>query len=295
MKILLKTNKSLVLTRNQRIYQRESLTNIFDIYIPKELGDYDLSLFTATLKWVDAGNIVHLEILESVDSDKENYLRFVLPLNTQFTRLAGDNTIKLSLIWNNEEDGRTYTIESSELVIPILPQNDYFAYMPADQLSSIDQRIASLQTETDKLAVMANDINTTMPTDLELNDQKLQLRSQEGKLLGDGVEISVGFSEVDGLRDGIVSLDDVTEDGSTSDPLARAVDLKLTEDTLQLLSETGKTIGNGVKILIIPNEGDLNPDGIVDIGDLPETSPLPSDDYNEPDGINDGLLDLGSI
>lgn len=289
LKILFKTNKALVVSNSMRIYQNENLANKLVFYIPRIWFDYDLSDFNVVMKWVNSGNKAYAEVLERAEeSNKEGYLMYTLPLDTKFTQFAGDNIIKLTMTQFNEEDNRTYTIDSSELKIPILAQNDYFAYTPDIAFTSIDNKIMQLQAQADELATVTANIPDIMPKDIELNDQKLQLVSDTGKLLGNGVEISVGIDEVDGSRDAIVDLSDVTEDGSTTDPNARAVDLKLTDDLLQLLSETGKTIGNGVKILIMPDEGDSMADGITDMNDLQEEV-LPNNDNS------DGIWDLGSL
>ncbi len=296
LKILFKPNKTLVITRDMRIYQNENLANKLVIYIPKEWSDYQLVNFNIIMKWLNSGNKAYAEALTiEEESDREGYLLCTLPLDTKFTQFAGNNIIKLTMTWFNEEDGRTYTIESSELQIPILAQNDYFAYTADSAFASIDNKIAALQAETDKLAAITADIPTSVPTDLELNDQKLQLVNSEGGLMGDGVQISTAIDEQDGVSDAIVDLSDVSEDGSTSDTSAKAVDLKLTDDLLQLLTETGKTMGNGVKILVVPDEGDSDSDGIHDLSgsETPDT-PVPSGNP-EGDNFEDGIIDLNDI
>lgn len=293
LKLLMKSNKALVITKPQRLYQRETMSNQMCIYIPHELSDYDMSKFLPNFKWINAANIVHVELLEPEESDKEGYLKYVLPLTTQFTALAGDNTAKLTLIWQNEDDGRTYTIESSELVIPILPQNDYFAYVADKDLSSIDQRLALLKTEADQLSAITAELPTKMPKDLELNGQTLKLVNEEGALMGEGVGISTAIPELDSENDAIISLDDISDDGSALSPTARAADLKLTEDLLQLQTETGMTMGEGVKIIVVPPDKDGHNDGIYSLDD-DEEPPIPPDPDENPehDDEFDGIITL---
>ncbi len=295
LKLLMKSNKALVVTKPQRLYQRETMSNQMCIYIPHELSDYDMEKFLATFRWVDPGNIVHMEILEAEESEKENYLKYVLPVDTKFTALAGENTVKLSLIWHNEDDGRTYTIESSELKIPILAQNDYFAYVTDKDLSSIDQRLAMLQTEAHQLSEITAELPTKMAKDLELNGQTLQLVNQEGSLMGEGVGISTAIDDLDSEHDAIISLDDISDDGSAISPTARAADLKLTDDLLQLQTETGKTIGDGVKIIVVPPDKDGHNDGIYDLDDDGgQPSPTPGGNP-EGDSEEDSMVDLGDL
>lgn len=99
--------------------------------------------------------------------------------------------------------------------------------------------------------------------------------------------------EPDGSSDAIVNLDDITDDGSTIDPQARAADLKLTEDLLQLLSDTGKTIGGGVKILVVPPEGDSSSDGQIDL-DTQGEEPIPPGNPEHDDGY-DGQINLDDL
>ena len=265
LKLLMKSNKALVITKPQRLYQRETMSNQMCIYIPHELSDYDMSKFMPNFKWINAANIVHVELLEAEESDKEGYLKYVLPLDTQFTALAGDNTAKLTLIWQNED------------------------------LSSIDQRLALLKTEADQLSAITAELPTKMAKDLELNGQTLKLVNEEGALMGEGVSVVTGIDEPDGLADAIVSLDDISDDGSTTNPQARAADLQLTADLLQLLSDTGKTMGDGVKILVVPPEGDSSSDGQIDLETQGDEPPIIPEGNPEGDDTQDGQYNLDDL
>lgn len=269
LKILFKSqSKALVIVHDMRIYQNENLANKMVIRLPKEWYDYDLSLFTVSLYWVNAGNKAYVEMLEPSDElEKDGYLTYTLPLDSKFTQIAGENTIKLTMTWFNEEDNRSYKIESGELKIPILAQNEYFAYVPDTAFTSLNQKIEELKNIADQLSVTTENIPNTIPKDLEINDQVLQMVDSNGALMGEGVGISTAIEDVDIHRDAIIDLNTVRDDaeGPTSDSNI-ATDLTLNADLLQLLNENGSTMGNGVRIVVVPPDTqDSVNDGIYDL------------------------------
>lgn len=274
LKLLMTPKKALICTREQRIFQRESNVDLLCIYVPVEYDSYDLTQFTASLGYVDAGGNIHTEILEQVESEKEKYMKYVLPITSQFTYVAGDTQLWLTLTNTDPDTQRNYVIKSTKLTITILQQSDYYAYVDESSLASIDRRILELKSISDELAQTTENIPASMPADLELSSQRLQLKNEEGKLLGKGVEISDGGYDGDGDYDGIVDLSetdidyDPSEDEDT-DPTDQDPDSR--DDGLIDLDELNKN-----------DESDFSGD----TGDSEE---------EDPDNIGDGIIDLGSL
>lgn len=189
LKILFKNNKSLAITHDQRIYQRESNVDLLYFYIPETWNDISLQGYTVSVEYIDPANIAHVEILNIGESDKEGYLLFTLPLESKFTYMAGEVTLKLSISNYDQAEEKTYTLKSGELKLTILPLRDYFVYVSDESLSTLDNKILELKTMADELAAVTEQLPTTMPSDLELTDTLLQLTNSEGQAIGNGVEL----------------------------------------------------------------------------------------------------------
>lgn len=213
-------NKDLVVTVPCKIYQRQSLVDNMQILVYATYEDYDLTKFTATLDYIDAANVAHTEILEAPDEDlyKDVYIRYVLPVDSKFTYMAGKITMKLTLSWNDVETNKKYILRSGELELEILPLNDYFAYVDIDSLNTLDNKIMTLQTETEKLAHMAEIYQESVPTDLSVNEDSVLQLVVNGEVIGQGVSVASVNLDTDGTVDGILDLETATDSGVPQPP-----------------------------------------------------------------------------
>lgn len=206
------SDKSLVMTVQSKLYQRQSLVDTMQILIPATYDDMDLTVFTGTIEYIDPGNVAHMEIL-TADEDlyKDTFIRYTLPLDSMFTRIAGTVTMKVTLTYNDESTMKKYVLKTGEIEIEIAEINDYFAFVDEDSLTAIDNRIMHLQTEADKLAAAAEIYAEDKVDDLVLEDDILHV-SANGKALGNGVEILVNPEDDDSNpEDGQINLDDYEE------------------------------------------------------------------------------------
>ena len=156
MVILFKSNKDLVITSKATIIQKENLADKLNIYVPVVYDDNDMSLFTPTLFYKDGGNEVHSEELVAAESDKENYLKYTLPVTTTMTQKAG--TVELWIVFNASVDvgsGSVSEIEihSSSTSFVIEEWNEYVI---ADSLANATSKIESLESE---IASLKNQIS----------------------------------------------------------------------------------------------------------------------------------------
>lgn len=206
------SDKSLVMTVQSKLYQRQSLVDTMQILIPATYDDMDLTVFNGTIEYIDPGNVAHMEIL-TADEDlyKDAFIRYTLPLDSMFTRIAGTVTMKVTLTYNDESTMKKYVLKTGEIEIEIAEINDYFAFVNDSSLDAIDNRIMHLQTEADKLAAAAEIYAEDKVDDLVLEDDILHV-SANGKALGNGVEILVNPEDDDSdPEDGQINLDDYQE------------------------------------------------------------------------------------
>ena len=210
MVILMKNDKSLVITVPSRLYQKERVVDVISWYIPQSYQDIDLSSFTVTLYYTTQTNDAYTEILVAQESDKEGFLLYKLPVDTKFTASAGDIVLELSLTWLDEDAGIQYVLHSSTLTVNIMKWSDFFAFYPDDSLSKIDQKILELQNETERLKSVADELELTVPDDLIIEEDILHL-SKNGQAMSEGVEILVpgDKDDEDQAHDGVIDLDDI--------------------------------------------------------------------------------------
>lgn len=216
------SDKSLVITQKARLYQRQSLVDNMQILVPSTYGEQDLTKYTATIEYIDPANIAHSEILiADTELYMDKFVRYVMPLDSKMTYMAGNILMKLTLTYFDEAEEKTYVLKTGELEIEILKLNDYFAYADEASLSTIDNKILALQAETDKLAVLAETYAENQIDDLALTGSLLQV-SAKGVPKGEGVEIPTGWTDdQDGSEDGVIDVD--VNNNSISDDNAVSV------------------------------------------------------------------------
>lgn len=221
MVILMKRqDKSLVITKNAKIYQKENAVDALVIYVPQTYEEdeqaIDLSDYTATMYYTTQTNDAFTEILEKQESDKDDYLMYRLPVTTRFTASAGTVTLELAFIQKDEEAEITHVLHSGQLKIQISSWDDYYKFIPEDSLSSIDKRIAILDAETRRLQLET-------PDDLIIEEDVLHLakmNEETGELepMANGVEILIPGDEdhEDSDHDGVIDIDDLPDSASSS-------------------------------------------------------------------------------
>lgn len=219
MVILMKGDKELVCSKLSRIYQKENLVDRLIFYIPETYDEtVDLTTTTAVMYYKNQGNEANMEILTKLEiSDKDGYMMFTLPVTTKFTRFAGDVVLHLSFMQNFEETDEKEVLHTSELTINILSYEDYFAYVPNDALTAIDNKILELDSKADKIQAAAEQLDLKTPNELLLEEDMLYLAKDEEKL-SSGLEILVpgDKDDEDKDHDGVIDIDDLPDNASLS-------------------------------------------------------------------------------
>ena len=204
MVILMKSNKTLVLSKPSKLYQKENAVDNITIYVPQEYEKYDLSYFTGMMYYTDPGNVAHSEALISEESDKEGFLKFKLPVTTKITAIAGTISLYLSFVHADLDAGIKFVLKTSNLDITVETWDDYFHYVSDESLSAIDDKIAELDTKIAEIKAIAE---TTVPDDLSLTDEGHLSLTVDGANIGEGVNIVLTSEEEDGVDDGLIDFD----------------------------------------------------------------------------------------
>lgn len=209
--ILFKNTKDLIITHYSRIYQGEANVDTMKIYCPETYDDLDLTTYTATLSYLNPNNTAITEVLETVESDKEGYIEYNLPTDSDYTNVVGINQTQLILTYYDEADETSHVLKSGVLNVEVLPKIDYFAYTDDDKLDSLANYMLHLQAIADAIVSGEGSLED-MPTDLTIDESVLKLIKRTGATIGNGVKVLESEQDSDEVLDGIVDLSKLTID-----------------------------------------------------------------------------------
>lgn len=204
MVILMKSNKTLVLSKPSKLYQKENAVDNIIIYVPEQYEEFELKDFVGSMYYTDPGNVAYSEALVPVESDKEGFLEFKLPVTTKITNVAGVVSLYLSFVHTDLDAGKTYVLKTSNLDLTVEQWDDYFKYISDESLSAIDNKIAELDTKIAEIKAIAD---TEIPDDLSITTQGHLQLTVDGSTIGEGVDIVVTSEDDDGKDDGVLDLD----------------------------------------------------------------------------------------
>lgn len=193
--IVMRDDKSLRTTQKTTLYQREKLVDKIEFLFPSTYNDVDLSDFTITLKYVDQGNVAHMEILtKDKELYKDYYIRCTLPVDTNLTQFSGDIIIRLTLSKVDLLTKTQYVLHTNETTITILPLSDYYAFVTDETLEYIDQVVATLDTKIEALNKISEVYDSEKADNITYEDNKIQLTAN-GQKIGDYITIAEGTGE----------------------------------------------------------------------------------------------------
>lgn len=154
--IVMNQDKSLSQTEVTTLYQGENLVDKIRFLIPLKYGDLDLSEFSSKLKYIDQGNVIHLEGLElSEKLYKDCMLCYYLPIRSKLTKFAGDIAMQISF----DKDGQNI-LHTSETIITIHSLHPGYQYFIDDTAGDSSDNILG-----DYELVTKNDIDSLFPND----------------------------------------------------------------------------------------------------------------------------------
>lgn len=193
---------SLYGSKKRRIMQREKLFNKLQFLAPQYYNGYDMSKCTVTMRYLRpvSKEFVTETLILSNEMHKE-YLKYILPIDTCFTKEWGELELNLTFTMLDIDDNggivqRVRKTGNHVLTITQLP--DWDSIVPDESLSALDQRILKQDAQLRALADLANILDNNQVDNLIYNsvDDTIHL-SSNGKPVGDKVSIK------DMLNDGI--------------------------------------------------------------------------------------------
>ena len=195
-------------SRKRKIMQREKLFNKLWFLVPPCYNGYDMSKCTVTMRYLlPISKEFKTETLVLSEERYEEYLKYILPVDTCLTREFGDIELNLTFTMLDVDDSgniiqRVRKTENHILTITQLP--DWDSIVPDSALSALDQRILKQDAQIKALTDLANAFDGSHIDDLvyDPTEETLQL-SANG--IGVGSKVSVKDMLDDGIP--VVNLD----------------------------------------------------------------------------------------
>ena len=191
----------------QRIVQRSKCVDDFWILTEQIYNGHDMTDCTALLEYVKpVSNEYKTEVLVKSEEMYEEYLKYTLPINTEFTKESGSLKLQLSFIYVDiDADGnqvQRVRKTSPAFKVEIVPLEEWFNVIPDEALSAVDQRILKQDAQLKMMADLVGTMSDSMVDDLKYNAEDETLQLQSG---GYGVGSKVSVREM--LDDGIPVVD----------------------------------------------------------------------------------------
>lgn len=221
-KILLDDDHSLIITCRECIMQRSKLVGELVFLIP---AVYDSILetrnCTVLLEYITpVSKHYRTEILTPSEETYENYVQYILPVDTELTAEAGNIELQLSLLATSLENGKVVerVRKTKTATIEITPMSPWSDYIPDSALSVIDQRIIKQDAQLKAFEEIVNNFNITKADNLTYNDDNNELQLMaDGFPIGEKIQLK-GTIDEDSLVDGLPVVEFSTSDSSDNSP-----------------------------------------------------------------------------
>ena len=215
--ILVCDDGSLYGSHKRKIMQREKLFNKLWILAPSYYNGYDMSQCTVTMRYLrPISKDFVTETLVLSDERHEEYLKYVLPVDTCLTKEWGDLELNLTFTMLDTDDNgniiqRVRKTDNHVLTITKLPNWD--AIVPDESLAAIDQRIIMQSAQIKALESLAETLENAQVDNLVYNPKEDVLHlSSKGNLIGSKVSVK------DMMSDGIPVVELGASSGSNQNP-----------------------------------------------------------------------------
>lgn len=221
--IIVENDNSLYGSHKEKIMQKEKLFNKIWFLVAPHYNGYDMSQCTVTMRYLmPISKEFKTETLVLSDERYQEYLKYILPIDTNLSKECGDIELNLTFTMLDVDDNgdiiqRVRKTDNHILHITQLPNWD--SIVPDSALDSLDQRILKLDAQLRAIDEMNRMVADSKADNLKYNEDtnELQLLSGE-KTIGNKVILKSGDTS---LEDGIPVVDfcDISngEDSSEED------------------------------------------------------------------------------
>lgn len=248
--ILVNDDNTLSAPKKQRIIQRSKLVDTLYFLVKPIYNEYDMSTSTVLLEYLKpTSKEFKTEILMLSEEKYEDHLKYVLPVDTEFTNESGSIELQLSFIYVGiDVDGniiQRVRKTAPSLKVEIVPLNAWSDIIPDSALSALDQKIIEVDLRIKALNDMNNTFNDTKADNLIYDGEKLQLVANGNKI---GNTVDIKSYDEDYIKDGVPvvdfsnSTDFVTPDDSIDSEDGNNLNDNVVEFDLEHTKETDNVV-----------------------------------------------------
>lgn len=207
--IIVGDDNSLYGSQKEKIIQREKLFNKLWFLAAPYYNGYDMSQCTVTMRYLlPVSREFVTETLVLSDERYKDYLKYVLPIDTNLSKEWGDIELNLTFTMVDVDDNgnvvqRVRKTTNHMLHITQLP--DWDSIIPDSALSALDQRIIKMDAQIKYLNEMNQIVADSKADNLKYNENTNELQLLSGdKEIGNKVTLKVSDAA---LEDGVPVVD----------------------------------------------------------------------------------------
>ena len=204
--ILVENDNSLYGSCKSKIMQREKLVNKLCFLVAPHYNGYDMSQFTVTMRYIlPISKEFITETLVLSDETYEEYLKYVLPIDTNLTKEHGDIELNLTFTMLDRDD-RGNAVQrvrkTDNYLLNVTPLSNWDSVIPDSSLEALDQRIIMQTAQIKALTELADALSERQVDNLVYNDKEDTLH-----LSARGVRVGNKVSVKEMIDDGIPVVD----------------------------------------------------------------------------------------
>ena len=183
--ILVNNDNTLSAPKKERIVQRSKLFDNFWILVPQYYKGHDMSNCTVLLEFLKPiSKEYKTEILVLSDEKYKDHLKYVLPIDTEFTKESGTLELTLTFIYVDiDADGnpvQRVRKTAPPIKVEIVPVSKWSDVIPDSALSALDQRIIKTDAQIKALNDLNNIMYLTKADNLKYNEENNELQLMAG-------------------------------------------------------------------------------------------------------------------
>lgn len=200
--ILVNEDNTLTTTCRQRIMQKSKLVDDLYFFVKPIYNGHDMTEFTVMLEYtLPVTQEGHSDILELSPERYKNYLQYKLPVDSVFTKEAGDVEIRLSFLSSAQDAPRIR--KSDVTTITIYPCEDVDGdTVTEEKLDAIDQRILMMDAQIKELREIGEMFDKTKADDLKYDDEKNEIQLLSGGVpIGNAVELETAQVDIENIAE----------------------------------------------------------------------------------------------
>lgn len=205
--ILVNEDNTLTASKKERIMQRSKLFNNLWFLAESTYNGYDISACTVVMEYIlPISKKYYSDILELSEQGYQEYLKYVVPIDSKLTAEAGEVELQLTFIYSDlDENGESVqrVRKTSTAKLNIIPISAWSDIVPDSALGALDQRIIKMDAQIKELLNLGDAYDAAKADNIayDADKQTLQLLSGVNKI-GDEVSLNV-----DGGADGTTAID----------------------------------------------------------------------------------------